>query len=100
VFEYKGTDIRIVNVSDSILLWTKDSKEETLIELLFVVNAIMSVAIQNGIPLRGSITKGDIEVVESEGFLSIVGKALVFAYEREKVQKWSGCIVSSNIITY
>lgn len=97
---FEPTGLRLVNISDSILLWTKDSKENSLFELSYAVKLLMSISMSIGIPLRGAIVKGDVEILEKENSLSIIGLALVHAYEKEGKQNWSGCTVDNGIFTY
>lgn len=97
---FKPTGLRLVNISDSILLWTKDSKENSLLELANAVKFLMSTSISIGIPLRGAIVKGDIEILEKEKSMSIIGIGLVNAYEAEGKQNWAGCSISHGIFTY
>lgn len=96
----KESSLQVVNISDSIIIWTKNSRESSFIELLFAVNSFMQVSIQIGIPLRGAVLMGDIEVIEEEKNLSIFGRALVDAYELESKQMWSGCYVYNNIFKF
>lgn len=98
--KFNQTGVRLVNISDSIMLWTNNSKEQSLIELLFAVKLLMSTSMSIGIPLRGSVVMGDIEVLEQKRSLSIVGRGLVHAYEMEKIQKWSGCMIDNGIFTF
>ncbi len=98
--KFNTTGFRLVNISDSIVLWTNNSKEQSLIELLFAVRLLMSTSMTLGIPLRGAVVMGDIEVLEQKGNLSIVGKGLVHAYELENKQVWSGCMVDNGIFTF
>lgn len=97
---FEPTGLRIVNISDSIMIWTTNGKENTLIELVSAVKLLMSLSFSIGIPLRGSIVMGDIAVLEQKGYLSIVGKGLVHAYELEGKQQWSGCEVDNGIFRY
>ena len=97
---FRPTNIRFANISDSILIWTNDSREDSLVDLIKAVQMLMSIAMSLGIPLRGSISKGEIEVLENKNVLSIIGKGLVYAYEAENKQEWSGCLLSSEIIKY
>jgi hypothetical protein len=97
---FEPTGLRLVNISDSIMLWTKDSKEGSLIELASAVKLLMSISMSIGIPLRGAIVKGDVEILEKENSLSIIGLALVHAYETEGKQNWSGCTVENGIFRY
>lgn len=97
---FEPTGLRLVNISDSIMVWTKNSKENNLIELISAVKLLMSLSISIGILLRVAIVKGDIEVLEYENSLSIIGRGLVNAYESEGRQNWSDCTVDTSIIRY
>ncbi len=97
---FNPTDLKLVNISDSIMLWTKNSRESSLIELVSAVKMLMQISISVGIPLRGAIVRGDIEVLENNGSLSIIGRGLVHAYESEGRQNWSGCTIDNRIITF
>lgn len=97
---FEPSGLRLVNISDSIMLWTKNSKENSLIELASAVKLLMSISMSIGIPLRGAIVKGDIEILEKENSLSIIGRGLVHAYETEGKQNWSGCSIDNGIFTY
>lgn len=95
---YNYENIKIIIVSDSIILWTENSQEKTLIQLLEVVKFLLLHSISIGIPLRGSIVKDNISALERNGTLSLVGLGLVRAYENENIQNWSGCSVEEQII--
>ena len=92
--------LKIINVSDSIVMWTENSKQGSIVDLLYAVKLLMTVSMKLGVPLRGAVTMGDFHVFEKNGSVSIVGRPLVFAAEIEKIQKWSGCIVDKGIFTY
>lgn len=97
-FTYTG--LKYLNVSDSILLWTDNCKEQSLIDILNAVKFLMSTSLSLGVPLRGAIVMGDVEVIEKNGNLSLIGAGLVHAYELEGEQEWSGCIISNSIFSY
>jgi hypothetical protein len=48
----------------------------------------------------GFLFKGDIEILEKEKSMSIVGIGLVKAYETEGKQDWAGCTISDGIFSY
>lgn len=83
---YNHKNIKIVCISDSVILWTEDSKEKTLIELVEAVKFLLGHSISIGIPLRGSIVKDNVTAIESNGTLSLVRLGLVRAYENENIQ--------------
>jgi hypothetical protein len=92
--------LRIINISDSIVIWTENSKQGSIIDLLFAVKLLMTSSMRLGVPLRGAVTMGDFNIFENNGSISIVGRPLVQAAEIEKNQKWSGCIVDNMIFRY
>jgi len=92
--------LKIINVSDSIVMWTENSKQGSIIDLLYAVKLLMTVSMKLGVPLRGTVTMGDFHVFEKNGSISIVGRPLVYAAEIEKIQKWSGCVVDKGIFNY
>jgi len=97
---YEPNGLRLVNISDSIMLWTDNSREGALYEIVSAVKMIMSISMSVGIPLRGAIVKGDVEILEQKGSLSIIGRGLVNAYEMESSQQWSGCIIDEGIFIW
>jgi len=97
---YEPSHLRLVNISDSIMLWTDNCKESSLYKIVSAVKMIMSISMSVGIPLRGAIVKGDVEILEQKGSLSIIGRGLVHAYEMESQQQWSGCIIEQGIFNY
>jgi hypothetical protein len=97
---FNPTGLRLVSISDSIMIWTDNCKESTLFELIVAVKTLMIASFSLGIPLRGSIVMGDVEIIESDGSLSIVGKGLVHAYESEARQNWAGCTIDKGIFRY
>lgn len=97
---FEPVGLRVVNISNSILLWTDNSKQIALIELLYAVKLFLSISMKLGVPLRGAVSKGKIEVYENNGSISVVGRPIVQAVDYEKRQKWSGCIVEYGIVNY
>lgn len=97
--------IHVRIVSDSIYVWTED--DECLKEfdnVLHIVNAMLASGIENGLPLRGVVTYGEVFIGRDTGsddstdFTfdngSVYGKALVEAYEMESQMDWSGAILT------
>jgi hypothetical protein len=93
-------DLQVINISDSIILWTENSKPEAITGLLHAVKLFMTISLKLGMPLRGAVSYGDIEVFRNKDSVSLVGKPIVYAVDKEKAQQWSGCIVEPGIITY
>lgn len=93
-------------VSDSIMLWTDNDEPNGFFELILVVQHIMNLSIERGMPLRGAITSGEIVVKTDrlyksgklESNNSILGLPLINAYLLEKKAEWSGCIIDDETI--
>ncbi|MGI6356283.1 MAG: hypothetical protein ACOX6W_14495, partial [Lentisphaeria bacterium] len=89
-------------ISDSILIWTEDDEFRTFRNLLEVISELLLYGIKNGFPLRGAMTYGEIIVHKDDKkdprqFFTneaIYGKAVIEAISLEKIQEWSGCVIS------
>lgn len=90
-------------LSDSILIWAENENFNTFRNLLGATSQLITYGLQNGFPLRGAMTYGEIIVQKQNdtknNFFSnesIYGKALVETYSLEGKMNWSGCIITSN----
>ena len=97
---YTDAGLRIVNISDSILIWTQHGQPSALHELVYAVSNLLAISMVQGLPLRGCITRQPFSVIEKNAVTSIIGKGLVHAYNMENVQQWSGCIIDKEIVNY
>ena len=97
--------INSMTISDSIIFWTNNDSLESFYVIFTVASTLMITSLSMGLPLRGAITNGKLSM--SHGFYdynqssiksSLIGKPLVNAYELEKQQKWSGCIIDDKCI--
>jgi hypothetical protein len=89
--------ISTLNYSDTFLLYTEDitnmNQREINIVFLALLTSCKSLFIaanENGLPIRGAITVGDIIVTGK----MVLGKSIVDAYELEQNQEWIGCTIS------
>ena len=104
--ECLGPDIRqaTVNsllVSDSILIWTDDSRTESFNNVVAAVRSLIAFSVIDGILLRGAIAVGPLTAVlnqlpsQTHSFQhSLFGKAIVDAVQAEKCQDWAGCMIT------
>lgn len=97
---YTPSGLRIINISDSILIWTEHGQPTAIFEMVLAVSTLLSISLLQGLPLRGCITRQKFTVLEQKSVTSIIGRALVHAYGQEKIQQWSGCIIDDEIIRY
>ena len=96
-------------VSDSVCVWTEPSEDNDCLKrfdaLLQVVMRMLSYGLNNGMPLRGVVTYGelfsgrieppaDIPVDFLFDAYALCGRALVEAYEIEGQMEWSGAVIT------
>lgn len=86
-------------LSDSIMIWSNEATFDACRNLLFATEELLLQGIVQGVPLRGTMTYGNILVKNDKNatFLSneaIYGKGLVEAYSLESLFEWSGCILT------
>lgn len=95
-------NLGILSLSDSIVIWTHDNKPINLFNLLVYSNVLLSLTISEGFPLRGAISCGDISILNHDETkyksTNLFGNGIVKAYNLEKIQDWSGCIIDSEVI--
>jgi hypothetical protein len=94
-------DVRII--SDSIIIWTDSDEPTEFMNLVVAMRFLLALTFVQGVPLRGAITWGELDLVSDRAGRSIktesvVGKALVDAYEAESVQEWSGGLVTEEAV--
>jgi len=93
--------VTVVNYSDSFLIYTldindieQDRIDKAFHTLLAACDSLFIAANENSLPLRASITVGDIIVSNNV----VIGKPVIEAYEMEQQQEWIGCWVSKNAL--
>jgi hypothetical protein len=85
----------IVTFQDSIILWWPEQKENSLhffCGAAHVVTAILNLAIEKRIFLRGAISVGEYVYDESKGNVTIIGPAVSEAYKYHGIADWIGVI--------
>ena len=100
------SNIHVRIVSDSIYVWTeREDHLKQFFDLLHMVCGMMVSGLQEGLPLRGVITYGelflgdfkipeDIPLDFAFDVGSVYGRALVEAYELESQMEWSGVLLT------
>lgn len=80
---------------DSVILWWPEQKENSL-HFFFgashIVTAIINLAIEEGIFLRGAISVGEYIYRESPGNVTMIGPAVADAYHYHDIAVWVGVI--------
>lgn len=94
----------ITIVSDSVILWNSNDSWEGFSGLLIAVRAICAMALTNGIPLRGAIVIGELDVLNyKSNFINspiILGDGITKAFQLEKKAKMMGCIISNEVVNH
>jgi len=107
IADLSNSRINCINFSDTVVFWTNDDSEASLIEILQVAYKFNWQAIDFFFPARGSIVYGEIEYVNFEqkneaGGLynvnSVFGKGLVRAHEKAEKQHWAGTVLDDSLI--
>jgi hypothetical protein len=83
-------------ISDSVLMWTDDDNSAEFVALIMAATGLLAAGMASGIPMRAAIAWGAATPVHRRydtprlGVESLVGQALVDAYNGEQTQCWSG----------
>lgn len=100
-------EVNSMLASDCVLFWTNDNAPKNFIRIVTAVRGLMLGALYCGLPLRGAITMGPITAgfaqIQSKSLNfhnAVFGRAIVDAYELEKAQEWSGCVIDRNAVNY
>jgi hypothetical protein len=91
--EKESLDIMSFVISDSIILVQNNYTQRGLLNLIAKSQALASIAMSDGIPVRGGISFGPVTVLQNKRGTTIVGSGLTKAYKIEVSQQWSGGIV-------
>ncbi len=99
--------INCLVVSGSIFLWTEHDNPSQFFLLVASVRSIIGGCMSWGFPLRGAISHGDLSfshtrLHEKKDLFAqtLIGKAIVNAYQDEKKQEWAGCIITKPTVQY
>lgn len=97
---YEPVGLRLINVSDSIILWTQNCRRDSLYNIILTVRNLVALSFKLGIPLRGVIGIGNLSAIEQGGNISLVGQGLVNAYITEANYNWSGVVIDEGAFSY
>lgn len=91
--EKDSLDIKTFVISDSIILIQNNFSQRGLLNLIAKCQALVSMAMSDGIPVRGGISFGPVSVIQNKRGTTIVGRGLTKAYTIEASQQWSGGVI-------
>jgi len=107
IADLSKSKINCINFSDTVIFWTNDETEQSLIELLQVSNMFNLQSIDFCFPVRGSVVYGELLYVsfkQSNGggglynINSVFGKGLVKAHLKANGQNWAGTVLDESFI--
>ena len=107
IADLSSSKINCINFSDTIVFWTNDDSEESLIEILQVAYRFNWQTVLYFFPTRGALIYGEIVYVdfkqlnEAGGLYninSVFGKGLVEAHEKAEKQHWAGTVIDRTFI--
>ncbi|MFY8069003.1 MAG: hypothetical protein ACOVMG_02805 [Flavobacterium sp.] len=99
--------INALNISDTVVFWTNDTTKESLQELIKVAYEFNWKENLYNFPIRGSISKGKIRIVNgskkndfggSYGVSCLYGKGIVNAHLKAESQDWAGTVIDNSIL--
>jgi hypothetical protein len=95
--------VEVLVVSDSIVILSPGITGRGFVDVLRTVRDLLVNGLFLGMPLRGAITVGHVDTfVSGSGgaapAVSVVGRGLVDAYQREAAQQWAGAVVSDQAL--
>jgi len=98
--DVRQDDLNFHVMSDTLIAWTNDDTFDALVHLTQFTAAYLSITLMLGLPHRGAISKGGIQLIELplNGKLqsNVVGSGVVNAHDFEPGQEWMGCVVDSS----
>lgn len=93
-------------ISDSVLLYSANAGMTSFIDICAAVGKLLVSGFATGLPMRGGIALGDLGVFDGRAagvdfaIHSLVGLALVRAYQEESAHDWAGCTIEEGCIDH
>jgi len=91
---YEPAEISFRLFSDTILVHSRDDSKEAFLNMVRFSQALVGMMFQDGILLRGAITKGPVFISDDV----FIGTPIVRAYQMEQEQEWVGCWLEDSCI--
>lgn len=81
--------------SDNLIIYSQDDEIASFKQIVRLCSILLFDLIQKGIPIRGSISHGDITINEKDMYNPIIiGKPVIEAYKFEQKQNWIGMMLN------
>jgi len=107
IADLTNSKINCINFSDTVVFWSNDDTEASLLEILEVAHKFNWQAIDFFFPSRGAVVYGEIEYVDFKqknqagglyNINSVFGKGLVNAHQKADKQHWAGTVIDETLI--
>jgi hypothetical protein len=107
ITDISKSTISCINFSDTVVFFSADTSESSLLEILEVAYKFNHRSICYCFPVRGAIVFGELVQVEyqqktsnggSYNINSVYGRGLVSAHQRANSQDWAGTLVDQSLI--
>lgn len=95
-----GPRVQFVVFSDSLVLTTEDDSDDAFKAILRRCSRAFGMLLEIDIPLRGAIAHGNYFRTETPGGVFVAGRAIVDAYDFEKIQDWVGIMLAPSVIKH
>ncbi len=108
IADLSNSQINCINFSDTVVFFTRDTSEESLIEILDVALKFNWESIDFCFPVRGALVFGELVYVDykqknSSGGVyninSVFGKGLVKAHLKAENQHWAGTVLDESFVS-
>lgn len=93
-----SAQVEAVIFSDSIVLTTTDSTDDTFIALALRCSELMGSMLEARMPLRGAISVGSYHRTVMGNSVFVAGKPIVDAYTYERRQDWVGIMITPSAL--
>lgn len=106
--KFSNSKLNCLNISDTVVFWTKDAELDSLRELLNVAFEFNWKENLFNFPVRGAVIKGKIKIVNgrtdtlkggSYGVSCLYGEGIVRAHLKAEGQNWAGTVIDQSIIS-
>jgi hypothetical protein len=108
IADISESKINCINFSDTVVFFTNDTSDASLIELLEVSYQFNWQAIDYCFPVRGALVYGEMEYIDFKksnngggvyNINSVFGKGLVKAHLKAESQNWAGTVLDESFIS-
>jgi hypothetical protein len=113
---YEGSEVgrartaHVLMASDTVVVFARADDHNATLSVLACTRALLAVGFDIGMPLRGGVARGPLELIRGSEqssaqrpigwFAGLVGRGLVNAYLLESQCDWSGAVVDQSVADY